>query len=83
VKPYIVQFFKDRGVEVDNDSFALSEMIQWVWRSGIRDHKPINIYIPSSRMRNLLKDWLSVTLFKNVGTELFEPEQGAEPLDNL
>lgn len=43
---------------VDEDAYALSEMLQWIWRSSIRDGKPINIYIPSKRMRTLLMNWL-------------------------
>ena len=46
------------GVSVDEDGFALSEMIQFIWRSAIRDGKEITLYVPSSRMRNLLLDWL-------------------------
>lgn len=57
--PAIINFFKDRGAEVDEDAFALSEMLQFIWRTAIRDGKPINVYIPSKRMRNLLKDWLN------------------------
>ena len=57
--PAIINFFKDRGAEIDEDAFALSEMLQFIWRTAIRDGKPINVYIPSKRMRNLLKDWLN------------------------
>ena len=57
--PAIINFFKDRGAEVDEDAFALSELLQFIWRSCIRDGKPINVYIPSKRMRNLLKVWLN------------------------
>lgn len=56
--PYLKNYFIDRGVNVLEDKYALSELIQWIWRSAIRDGKDINIYIPSSRMRNLLIDWL-------------------------
>lgn len=56
--PVIINFFKDRGAEIDEDAFALSEMLQFIWRTAIRDGKPINVYIPSKRMRTLLKDWL-------------------------
>ena len=38
---------------VSQDDFALSEMVQWVWRSAIRDGKPITLYIPSDRMYQL------------------------------
>jgi hypothetical protein len=37
---------------------ALCEMIQWIWRSGIRRGDPIHVFVPSKRMRNLLKIWL-------------------------
>ena len=56
--PVIINFFKDRGAEIDEDAFALSEMLQFIWRTAIRDGKPINVYIPSKRMRTLLKGWL-------------------------
>lgn len=49
------------GVNVDDiniDKWALSEMIQWIFRSAIRNKESINIYIPSTRMRNLLERWL-------------------------
>ncbi|MCC0698469.1 hypothetical protein KGF42_03215 [Clostridioides sp. ZZV15-6383] len=52
-------FFIDRKISIDEDSWALAEMIQWIWRSRIRENKSIDIYIPSSRMRNLMKNWLS------------------------
>ena len=57
-------FFELNGVKVDEDTWALSELIQWVWRSRIRDEQSINIYIPSSRMRNLLKLYLKSDHFE-------------------
>lgn len=56
--PNIMKFFATKGIIINADNFALSEMLQWIWRSAIRDNKPINLYIPSSRMRKLLKDWM-------------------------
>ena len=56
--PVIKNFFIDKGVDIDEDEWALSELIQWMFRSCIREIKPINMYIPSSRMRNLLIKWL-------------------------
>ena len=56
--PIIKNFFVDRGGDIDESKYALSELIQWIFRSGIRDGKPINLYIPSSRMRGLLEEWL-------------------------
>jgi hypothetical protein len=57
--PMLSGFFKEHGIDINNDNFAISEMVQWIWRSSIRDDKDINIYIPSSRMRKLLIDWLN------------------------
>ena len=56
--PMINRFFKDKEVKIEEDIWALSELIQWLFRSAIREEKEINLYIPSSRMRNLLIDWL-------------------------
>lgn len=51
-------FYQKHGVEVDEELYALSIMIQWIWRSAIRDGKEIYIYIPSKRMRMILLDWM-------------------------
>ena len=56
--PMILKFFKNKGVNINEDDYALSCLIQWLFRSAIRENKNINLYIPSSRMRNLLKKWL-------------------------
>lgn len=61
MSPYQTQFFASRGIEVNQDMWALSEMLQWIWRSAIRNGEAINIYIPSKRMRELLIDWLNIT----------------------
>lgn len=59
INPFIADLFKARNIEVDQDKFALSEMVQWIWRSAIRTNNPINLYIPSLRMRTLFKQWLN------------------------
>ncbi|MBS2970380.1 hypothetical protein J9317_16660 [Metabacillus sp. KIGAM252] len=61
MKPFEKQFFEDAGVKVDQDLLALSDLLQWIWRSAIRKQtpEPINIYIPSVRMRTLLVQWLN------------------------
>ena len=62
VNPYINPFFKNYlrgiGAELNHDRYALSNMIQWVWRSAIRRGGEIWLYVPSSRMRSLFTDWL-------------------------
>jgi hypothetical protein len=39
--------------------WALSEMLQWVWRSAIRNGQKITLYVPAIRMRELLIQWLN------------------------
>ena len=57
-QPVIKGFFEQRGIVVHEEMHALSEMIQWIWRSGIRRGDPIHVFVPSKRMRNLLNIWL-------------------------
>ena len=56
--PNIKKFFYKKGVKIDEEQFALSEMLQFIWRSAIRDNNPITLYIPSRRMRELLVNWI-------------------------
>lgn len=56
--PFLKIYFIEHGILIREDNYAISEMIQWIWRSAIRDGKEIWIYIPSLRMRELLKNWL-------------------------
>lgn len=60
--PEIMKFFKQYGIEVSQDKTALSNLLQWIWRSNIRvpdSDKIINIYIPAKRMRRLFMEWLN------------------------
>jgi hypothetical protein len=59
VSPIVTNYLDKHGAKVDQDLFALSEMIQWVWRSQIRRGDPINLYVPSQRMRGLFLGWLN------------------------
>lgn len=56
--PFMKNYFLMMGVRIEEDGYALSEMVQWIWRSAIRNGEDIWIYVPSKRMRTLLKDWL-------------------------
>lgn len=58
LNPVIKNYFIAQGVDVDEDGYALSEMLQFIWRSAIRQGLPINLYVPSSRMRTMLKEWI-------------------------
>jgi hypothetical protein len=56
--PPIKNYFQAQGVEMDQDSYATGEMIQWIFRSAIRDDQPIHAFIPSPRMNRLLGEWM-------------------------
>lgn len=52
-----MSFFQGNGISVDEDLYAISELVQWLWRSRIRNGESIMAYIPAERMRGLLKAW--------------------------
>lgn len=52
------KYYQAHGIEVDEDIYALSIMVQWIWRSAIRDGGEVYLYIPSRRMRTLLTNWI-------------------------
>lgn len=66
-----IMFFTANGVQVNEDIWRLSEMIQFIWRSAIREGNPINLYIPSKKMRDLFKRWLESEEFE----EIIEPKE--------
>jgi len=51
-----------RWLNADNAEFraayALTEMVQWLWRSQIRRGKAVDVYMPSRRMREIIQRWL-------------------------
>lgn len=57
---YINPELKDYlGIDSETEcGYALNMLLQWLFRSAIRNGQPIFAYIPSSRMRNLLKNFL-------------------------
>lgn len=65
LNPFVKNFFISNNIEVDEDGYALSEMLQFIWRSAIREGNEIWVYIPSIRMRNLLKNWIVENSLEN------------------
>lgn len=57
--PILKGFFVTHSIEVKEDDWALSELLQFIFRSAIRQEEKIMLYIPSSRMRRLLINWLT------------------------
>ena len=57
--PIVVNWFKAHGINVNEEIYALSQSVQWIWRSAVRKGNEIHLYIPSSRMRGLLTAFLN------------------------
>lgn len=55
MNPMIQKFFAHNGVKVDENAYALSEFIQFIYRSALREGEDIYCYVPSKRIRELLK----------------------------
>ena len=53
INQLIVKFFEQHNVKVDQDLYALSEMIQFIYRTRVREGKDVYCYIPSARMREI------------------------------
>jgi hypothetical protein len=53
-------YFDERGIPTSEDLYAISTLVQWLWRSRIRKEprEGITIYLPSERMRGLFLEWL-------------------------
>ncbi|NGY78801.1 hypothetical protein F6Y02_27315 [Bacillus megaterium] len=58
LNPMMKNFFYKQGVEINEDLYALSELLQWIFRSRIRTNQSIEVFIPSKRMRTLLERYL-------------------------
>lgn len=56
--PEVIKWFAGYGIKVDQEAFALSQLLQWIWRSAIRNGEPVKLYLPSARMRRILREWL-------------------------
>jgi hypothetical protein len=63
--PTIKNFFISKGITVNEDMYALSELLQFLFRSAIREGNPITLYIPSRRMRELLIGWMNTFKIEN------------------
>lgn len=57
--PYEKNYFQKHGIKIDVELLALSDLLQWLFRSAIRNNQPVQLYIPSLRMRKLLFKWLN------------------------
>lgn len=59
MQTWAVNYLVEKGAkDVSENMYAISTLIQWLFRSAIRDGKEIWLYLPSKRMRNLFRQWL-------------------------
>ncbi len=68
LNPGVIKFLSNKGISYrrkrggqpsGEDMWALSEMLQWLWRTRIRTNQPIELYVPAERMKHLLSNWLT------------------------
>lgn len=48
--PLIYNFLHRKGAVADKMDYVLPDLLQWVWRSALRNKEPIHLYIVSDRM---------------------------------
>lgn len=58
INPYMRRWLDLSGDKSAGDRYALTELIQWIYRSRVRKGDPITVYLPSKRMRDLLTEWM-------------------------
>lgn len=60
---FLAQLAKQQNkpeLEFDNDNYALSELLQFIWRSNVRvkdSDKSVYVWVPDRRMRQLFQDF--------------------------
>lgn len=59
LRGFFEDFQGDNKITFDDDLFAISCLVQWVFRSRIRDGESIHLYIPSQRMAGLFDQWVN------------------------
>lgn len=55
-------FFEDKGVKFNEAGWIVADLLQWIYRSRVRNGEPINLFLPSQRMREVLKAWANYEL---------------------
>lgn len=83
LNPCILNFItKYCNSDFNMDLYSLSELIQWIWRSAIRDDKAICIYIPSSRMLNLFLEWINASSTDEFKNSILEKHKASNISNN-
>lgn len=56
--PITYAYVKSKGANMTKDMYSLTDMIQFVWRSAIRNKEPIILYIVSDRMADIFQRFM-------------------------
>lgn len=56
--PVLCEFLGKKSHEWGK-SFAITEFVQWLYRSRVRLGEPVTVFVPSKRMREIVIDWLN------------------------
>lgn len=56
--PVLINYCRSYGCSVNQDSYATSVLIQWLFRSALREGEPVHLLLPSKRMQILLNAWI-------------------------
>ena len=71
-------------MKFNNDNYALSELLQFIWRSNVRvkdSDKPVYVWVPDKRMRKLLQDFQQRALEKKDEVERYLWEEDTRDLE--
>ena len=71
-------------LKFDNDNYALSELLQFIWRSNVRvkeSDKSVYVWVPDKRMRKLLQDFQTRALEKREAVEQFLLEEDRRTIE--
>lgn len=59
MNPNEENYFTYQNIKVNSELKAVSDLLQFIYRGCIRENRPMNLYLPSQRMRRLLNDFMN------------------------
>ncbi len=57
----VSSYFEEQGIHMRGDLYALQTLVQWIWRSAIRDKDytgKVQLVLPSERMNSIVSAWI-------------------------
>jgi len=57
INPFVKRLYAENNIEIKDEEYSLCILLNWI-TNVVDINKPINIYIPSKRMREILVKWL-------------------------